>query len=306
MSKFTRMLNALPVIRTLHKIYAIYATAKRLERDIQKLRLSPLALSALRSEDLGVISQGREQKIIISLTTYGVRIDSVHLAIESLMLQSVKADEIVLWLSADEFNYESIPEVLKLQEKRGLRIAFTEDTRSYKKLIPSLREYPDDLIITVDDDFSYPINHIERLYKAWLREPGFIHCYRAHAMCYDSQGELLPYSQWENQTHNTQASLSIFPTGGAGALYFPGCFDDDICNQARFTELCPTADDVWFKAMSLLRSVPCKVLPVPPLHACIEPLPDSGSNRLWDINKEKNDEQVRRVIDSYNIKLSQE
>ena len=42
-------------------------------------------------------------RIIVSLTSYPPRIDSVHKVVESLYRQSVPADAIVLYLSLDEF-----------------------------------------------------------------------------------------------------------------------------------------------------------------------------------------------------------
>ena len=41
--------------------------------------------------------------VIISLTTYPGRINTVWLAIETLLRQSVKPDAIILWLSTDQF-----------------------------------------------------------------------------------------------------------------------------------------------------------------------------------------------------------
>ena len=42
-------------------------------------------------------------KIIVSLTSYPPRIGCVHRVVESLIRQTVRADEIILYLSRDEF-----------------------------------------------------------------------------------------------------------------------------------------------------------------------------------------------------------
>ena len=44
------------------------------------------------------------ENITISLTSFGSRIETVYLTIESLMQQSLKADRIVLCLAKDEFS----------------------------------------------------------------------------------------------------------------------------------------------------------------------------------------------------------
>jgi len=85
--------------------------ALALERDLED--------KALHSTVTG-ISPSRETPLIVSLTTFSGRIQIVHKTIESLLNQTVKADRILLWLSEEEFNLDDIPEILKLQEKRGL------------------------------------------------------------------------------------------------------------------------------------------------------------------------------------------
>ncbi len=310
MSTLTDAINRLPIIRTLHKIYAIYSSNLKLEKQLQAMtyhaaleRAADCERSALSRLVSGVTAQKRPQKLLLSLTSYGKRINSVHIAIESLMLQTIQADEIVLWLSEDECSYEDLPEILKIQEKQGLRIAFTKDIGPYTKLIPALREYPEALIVTVDDDFIYPPTHLEKLYKAWCREPEYIHCYRAHRMQYDAQGRLLPYNHWEFETQSQQASPLIFPTACAGVIYFPGCFFEEITRQELFLELCPSADDIWFKVMSLLKGVSCKVLEQSPAHSKIESIAGIEPGCLWDINIENNDKQLLKVIERYRDQL---
>ena len=47
------------------------------------------------------------------------------------------------------------------QKKFGLQIEYYEENiKSYTKLLPSLQKYPDDIIITVDDDAYYLPNLI--------------------------------------------------------------------------------------------------------------------------------------------------
>ena len=43
-----------------------------------------------------------------------------------------------------------------------------ENTKPYKKTIPTLRRFPSDVIISVDDDINYPKNFIETLWKYYV------------------------------------------------------------------------------------------------------------------------------------------
>lgn len=310
MSKMREIINSLPLIRTIHKIFLIYAASLKLqvkltevEHRLSKDKANRFELASLEKDHFGVLQDKREQKLIVSLTSFGERINSVHIAIESLMRQSLMADEIILWLSEDEFSHKALPQVLKLQEKRGLTIRFTKDVGSYKKLVPALKSYPDALIVTTDDDFMYPLNHLDRLYKAWLKDPNHIHCCRAHFMGFSGEGDLLPYNEWENDLSYPEPSALVFPTGCAGILYFPGCFDTDVSDEKLFLELCPSADDIWFKYMSLLKGVKCKVLEPPPSYARIEAIPGLSGDCLWDVNFTENDIQLGNVSRYYQERL---
>ena len=69
--------------------------------------------------DIGITTTKRKQKIIISLTTYPERINNIQYTIYSLLTQTLKADEIILWLSDDEFpNKEEniLSNILKLKK----------------------------------------------------------------------------------------------------------------------------------------------------------------------------------------------
>jgi len=90
---------------------------------------------AFQTNQLGVSKKEAGQKLIVSLTSYGKRVDDVFITIESLFQQSLKADKIILWLAEDEFTIDSIPPTLKMAMKRGLEVNFCKDLKSYKKLM---------------------------------------------------------------------------------------------------------------------------------------------------------------------------
>ena len=99
--------------------------------------------------------------ITVSLTTFGKRIDDVYLAIESIAKQTLKPNRVILWLSKDEFFNKKLPITLTNLQKRGLEIKYCKDLKSYNKIIPTIKECPNDLIITIDDDIIYNFDLIE-------------------------------------------------------------------------------------------------------------------------------------------------
>lgn len=227
------------------------------------VRAQLLQQQALTNSESGV-GNDREHNIVVSLTSFDKRIDNVYLTIESLFQQWVKADAIVLWLSAEQFSDRKLPESLVRQQQRGLQVFFVEDLGPYKKYFYAFDQFPDSLILTVDDDTLYPPDMIDQLYRAHLRNPRYIHCHRAHKMALDKNGKLLPYDGWLSgwsEDADSEPSPLVFPTGVGGVLYFPGSLHKDAFNKEKFMALCPNADDVWLKAMSLLKGTPCAKLP---------------------------------------------
>lgn len=262
---------------------------------------------ALNRETLG-ISNNNEHEITLSLTTFGYRVNDVHLTIESLFQQSVKATRIVLWLSTRDFpNKEAdIPVILKKQMKRGLEVAFCEeDLGPYTKFFYTLKKYPDSLILTVDDDVLYAADTVDLLYRAYLKNPNIIHCLRAHKMLPDNSGQLLPYKKWLKGIQEKAPALDIFPTGVGGVLYFPGCFDDEILNKEAFLKLAPNSDDVWLKAMSLKKGVHCQKVPDerPWEHrnVIIEGSQKYSLKRKNKSATQGNDPKIKAVFDKYNL-----
>ena len=223
------------------------------------LRTQQLRQLALTSSEPGV-GNDKEHKIVVSLTSFDRRIENVCYTIESLFQQWVKADAVVLWLSREEFPDGQLPQSLVWQQQRGLQVFYVEDLGPYKKYFYAFEQFPDSLIITVDDDTLYPPDMIDQLYRAYLRNPSYIHCHRAHKMGLDKKGKLLPYDDWESEWRweecTGEPSVLVFPTGVGGVLYFPGSLHPDAFDQEKFMRLCPNADDIWLKAMSLKQGTP--------------------------------------------------
>jgi len=128
-------------------------------------------------------------EILVSLTSHGSRINEVHLAIESIMRQTIMPNRIVLWLGK-QFETQDVPILLQRQQKRGLEINYFEDIGPHTKLIPSLMKYPDSVIITIDDDMIYPSNFIEGLVKSYKSDSSKIYFYRGHRILFNSRTKL--------------------------------------------------------------------------------------------------------------------
>lgn len=195
----------------------------------------------------------RKNPIIVSLTTYSVRTQTVSLTIASIMRQSVKADRIILYLSKDEFTYDTIPTMLKKQKELGLEIVFCEDLKSHKKYYYSMKENPEAIIITVDDDVIYQENLIETLYNSYKKFPEEVSAMRVHRMSYDSDKKIKKYNEWKKRDKSQvlEPCVDLFPTGCGGVLYPPHVLDTKVFEKKVFEDLCFHGDDIWLKVMAI-------------------------------------------------------
>jgi hypothetical protein len=255
----------------------------------------------LNSHD-SILDGNREIPIIVSLTTFGNRIKDVYLTIESIAKQTMKPSKIILWLNEDEFSLSDLPISLLRLQNRGLTIDFCKNYKSYKKLIPTLKKWNDDIIITIDDDAIYNWDLIEVLYKNHLQNPNLILCGIAKRMDY-TNNDLTEYNNWEKNTSETffpsKLNLAI---GIGGVLYFPGCFYEDVSYENKFMNLAPYADDLWFKVMSLLKGVKVKCVgndfstasKLIPLKISLE-----SSLSIINVINKKNDIQLRNILIEY-------
>ena len=291
------------------KLNELQSRINSLENSIDKrnndFRIEQLRNKTLNCKESGVSNESySDHEIIVSLTTFSSRIDKVYLAIESIMQGTAKPNRIILRLSEEEYKDKPLPRTLKLQQKRGLEIKYCKDIKSYNKLIPTLSEYPEAAIITIDDDVMYEYDLVERLVNAHIENPKSILACRMHRIVLGPEKKPLSYNDWKYCINDTTRSQLNFPTGVGGVLYPPHCFTNEIFNSDFFLELCPNADDIWFYAMALLNDTPCNWVKTDcpeGYYKIIEIYPNSLCYSNTDKQNCGNDIQFKKVFEKYNL-----
>lgn len=238
--------------------------------------------------------------IIISLTSFPGRINSVWLTIETLIRQTYRPYKIVLWLADSQFkSINDLPStLLKLREK-GLDIKFCDDLRSHKKYYYTMLEYPNYTIITVDDDTFYPENLVENLVITSDANPGVICCNLAHLMTIND-GKIDSYESWLSGAEGFQGpSDFLVPIGCEGVLYPPNSLSKEAFDIIKIKEICPLADDLWLKAMATLNGIKAvktnktSITYVNQISSRVQSL-----NEI-NVNQNMNDIQLNKIISNY-------
>jgi hypothetical protein len=187
---------------------------------------------------------------IVSMTSHGTRLQSVHIGIESIAQGTQRPSRLILWVDEPAALQQLSPGLQRLQ-KRGLEIKLTQNLGPHTKYQPALDlpELQTRPLVTADDDIMYPADWLATLTQAYVEAPEMVHCYRAHVMTF-ADGGLSPYSQWK-ACATDQPSHQNFLTGVSGVIYPPSMIVA-LKNAGRgFLTCCPTADDIWLNAIAV-------------------------------------------------------
>lgn len=199
------------------------------------------------------------------MTSFPAAIAYAEQAIISLLQGSVLPDKLVLYLTYSQFGDEGIPKsLLKLQEENPIFEIrnYDQDIRSYRKLIPALADFPDAVIVTVDDDVHYHRNMLRKMLQLHAKMPHAVIAHRAKRILKDK-----PYKRWTKYRwyhfllKRIHVSYSTLQTGVGGVLYPPHCLYPEMLKPEVFTSLAPTTDDIWFWAAAAMMNM--FVVPVP-------------------------------------------
>lgn len=242
------------------------------------------------------------QRIIVSLTSYPARIGYVSQVVRSLFAQLFLPDLVVLYLSREQFpqGERDLPADLLACRGFDFEIRWVDgDMRSHKKYLYALRDFPQDLIITVDDDILCRNTLVRDLMRGHEAFPHAVVAIRAHLIRFGQDGVMLPYSDWEMEYGNRHPEhcdipcMCLFATSGAGLLLPPGSLSDAAFDTEAILSTCPNADDVWLKAMTAIAGCPTVMARGWQGVDCIE---GSQETSLWATNQlGGNDEAISKV-----------
>lgn len=213
------------------------------------------------------------------MTSFPAAIPYAAQAIRSILKGSVLPDKLILYLTFSQFGENGIPEELKsLAESNPVFEIrnYDRDIRSYRKLIPALTDFPEAIIVTVDDDVAYHRHMLRDLLELHSQVPDAVLAHRARHI---RPGK--PYRKWKKYRwysfllKRIHRSFTNLQTGVGGVLYPPHSLRPDMLDVDLFTEIAPCTDDIWFWAAGVANGFP--VIPVP-----------FGRNKPRDLHKPKN------------------
>ena len=219
-----------------------------------------------------------KKKIIVSLTSFPGAISYAEQAIYSILNGTILPDKIVLYITLSRFEDNGIPQgLLKLSNENPIFEIrdYNPDIRSYQKLVPALNDFPNDVIVTIDDDIFYHKNMLHDLIRLHKRLPNAIIAHRVRKVLLNK-----PYSKWRKYS-----------------------LDTNMLDSALFSKIAPTNDDIWFWAAAVSKGT--YVVPVPGWHHKLVEIGKPREFSLKTINlkpgDDRNREAFEKILEAYPI-----
>ncbi|CAD5991107.1 hypothetical protein [Agreia sp. COWG] len=240
--------------------------------------------------------------VVVSLTSYGTRIDSVHVTIESIARGAVRPARIVLWLdSADAM--ANLPEALERQKARGLEVRLAENYGPHTKYFPFVQA--DDLsgpLVTADDDILYPRHWLAGLMDAHTRHPDAITGYWVRTMRLGDSGIPTGYASWPSASDTLPHPRNV-PLGVSGVIYPPRMLERLRELGEAFVPLVPSTDDLWLHAVALRAGIEVRQLNSRPVHFLTVPGSQQLSLAATNVSGSGNDRAVARLYTRGDLQL---
>ena len=240
-----------------------------------------------------------QKRIIVSLTSFPQAIPYAVQAIRSILTGSLLPDKIVLYLDTQKFPEGILPQELEALKAECpiFEVRFDEaEIRSYKKLIPALRDFPNDIIVTIDDDIQYHPDMLSRLIQIHKQAPDAIIAHRVRKVQLNS-----PYRTWRKYKwydfifRRLHFDRHAMQTGVGGVLYPPHSLDEKMLDSTLFMTMAPTNDDIWFWAAAVSHGT--FVVPVPGWHSKTIEIGKPKEFALKTVNLKPGDDRNREALD---------
>lgn len=228
-------------------------TVRRAWQSVQRLRQTSFTLwlrlwLPVRLRFYRPRPHGLHKPLIVSLTSHPPRFKYLPLTLKCLLCQSVRPDHLILWIARE--HSELLPVSVLALQRHGLQIAWVDDLKSYKKLLPALQAYGFNVNhVVVDDDMYQAPGWLEALVQA--DAPGAVACHFSR-LWRDADGQIPTYRQWPAMSPGTQSTHGLL-IGHGGVLFPPGSLGPEVCDYALASQLCPRQDDIWFTWHALMR-----------------------------------------------------
>ena len=205
-------------------------------------------------DKLDYINKQRKQLVIVSMTTIPKRMKRLEDNLPAILHQTFRYDKLIINvddnLTEEEYQWY---ENLKQYDQRIEVNKADAKWRSCNKLLPTLKKYPHDVIITCDDDVFYPMDTIKCLMEEHYKHP---QCIIAHEV-----NPITINNNFISYVNGYDVKLMQVEWGkylSNCCLFPPYSFDEDLFDYEKMMQCTNgTHDELWMWIQSTLHGVQC-------------------------------------------------
>jgi len=185
-------------------------------------------------------------KYVASMTTYPERFKFALDVIKNINTQSIKPKTLVINISQEDWKKAELDFIhqAKFLFSNHLIIKPCVNLKPANKIIPTAKDYGDNVIITFDDDIAYPRNRAEELINKHKEFPKNPIAYRTRYVSFDGE-KTNPYSSWKITGSQDRPDKLNFPTSVSGSLYPANFFTQSFFDTDSYIKLSHNNDDIW-------------------------------------------------------------
>ena len=236
---------------------------------------------------------------VVCLTSYGTRVRTVYLTIESIARGYKRPSRIILWIEDDAL-FKAPPKQLRRLIRRGLELRLCKSYGPHTKYFPYVdtQDHFDAPLVTADDDQLYPRDWLETLTEGYSNFPTAINCH--WALPIGLKDGIAKYTSW-GRCGSIEPNFRQIALGVSGVIYPPAFLRTLKAAGSAFQSCCPKADDVWLHVQALRAGYRIRQLRSEAL-LCLQ-IPGSQVLALGRANYAGgNDQQIRATYTAADIK----
>lgn len=186
---------------------------------------------------------GTRVDMALSMTSWRPKFPGLPLVLISLLQQSARPSEILLWLTEEDRSFLG-KEFEERFSQFGVRFLRCDELRCHNKWLHAIESGRKERFVICDDDIIYPRTWLEQLLRE-DRKDAYVGV-RCHEAAVTSAGRFADYADWPKQIRWKESpSERIFLTGCGGTIIHPERIPEPFLQREAIAKYCPQADDVW-------------------------------------------------------------
>jgi len=238
------------------------------------------------------------ETLIISMTSYPPRINFVKISFDSIIKQKIDPTlyHCVLVLSITEFINKELDlpkDLLNLVYSEGIEIIwYNKNIKSHKKIIPTLKKYPNNPILIVDDDTLRNEGFIQTFLDDHKKFPNDI-IFGYTDVIFTKEYKFVSKKKFKKNEY----ILARPANGLGGTLYPPHTFKDKrFFNEEIFMKLTPNSDESWQWCFLIMENKSFRKLSK---NFAIKQIRHSQKISLYKENKNKYNIIIKKLYDYF-------